>query len=60
MMAGVVSLDAAADENDAARPSYPRPVLDALGKLDGLRVLDIGAGTGIATRPLLARVNVGQ
>jgi SAM-dependent methyltransferase len=51
---GVVSFEPAVDEYDAGRPSYPPGVFDALGRLDGLRVLDIGAGTGIATRALLA------
>ena len=55
MMVGVVSFGAVVDEYDAARPSYPPDVFDALGELEGLRVLDIGAGTGIATRALLAR-----
>ncbi len=50
-----MSFDAAVDEYDAARPTYPPKVFDALGKLDGLQVLDVGAGTGIATRALLAR-----
>jgi SAM-dependent methyltransferase len=54
-MAGVASFEAVADEYDAARPSYPVEVFDALGPLDGLRVLDVGAGTGIATRALIAR-----
>lgn len=51
----MVSFDPVVDEYDAARPSYPPSVFDALGALDGLRVLDIGAGTGIATRALLDR-----
>lgn len=51
----VVSFEPAADEYDTARPSYPAGVFVALGTLNGLRVLDIGAGTGIATRTLLAR-----
>ncbi len=51
----MVSFDPAVDEYDAGRPSYPSRVFDALGTLDGRRVLDIGAGTGIATRALLAR-----
>ncbi|MDZ7677978.1 MAG: class I SAM-dependent methyltransferase [Acidimicrobiales bacterium] len=55
MMLGMVSFDTVADEYDAARPSYPPALFDALGDLDGLRVLDIGAGTGIATRDLLDR-----
>lgn len=54
-MAGVGSFEAVADEYDAARPSYPQEVFDALGPLKGLRVLDVGAGTGIATRALIAR-----
>jgi SAM-dependent methyltransferase len=52
---GVGSFEMVADEYDAARPSYPDAVYDALGPLDGLRVLDVGAGTGIATRALIAR-----
>lgn len=52
---GVVSFEPAAEEYDAARPSYPAGVFDTLGALTGLRVLDVGAGTGIATRTLLAR-----
>lgn len=52
---GVVSFEPAVDEYDAGRPSYPAGVYDALEPLSGLCVLDIGAGTGIATRELLAR-----
>lgn len=44
-----------AEEYDAARPTYPDGVFDALGRLEGLSVLDVGAGTGIATRALIAR-----
>lgn len=55
IIAGVASFEAVADEYDAARPSYPDEVFDALGPLEGLRVLDVGAGTGIATRALIAR-----
>lgn len=47
--------ESVADEYDAGRPAYPAGVFDALGPLLGLRVLDVGAGTGIATRELLAR-----
>jgi len=43
------------DEYDRARPSYPAEVFDALEPLTGRRVLDGGAGTGIATRALQAR-----
>ncbi len=51
----MASFETVADEYDTARPSYPPGVFDALGDLDGLLVLDVGAGTGIATRQLLAR-----
>lgn len=51
----MASFEAVASEYDAGRPSYPDEVFDALGPLDGLRVLDVGAGTGIATRALIAR-----
>jgi ubiquinone/menaquinone biosynthesis C-methylase UbiE len=54
------SFDAVAAEYDAARPSYPEALFDAVEELAGrpLRgadVLDVGAGTGIATRLLHAR-----
>lgn len=49
------SFDSVVDAYDAARPSYPDEVYDALEPLDGLRVVDAGAGTGIATRGLRAR-----
>lgn len=51
----VASFESVVDEYDAARPAYPAGVYDALGDLAGLVVLDVGAGTGIATRQLLAR-----
>lgn len=54
-MSDVAFFETVADEYDAARPSYPDEVFDSLGPLEGLRVLDIGAGTGIATRALIAR-----
>ena len=44
-----------AAEYDAARPRHPAGVYDALGDLVGSVVLDVGAGTGIATRELLRR-----
>lgn len=51
----VVAFETVADEYDRGRPSYPSGVYDVLGALDGLSVLDVGAGTGIATRQLLER-----
>jgi SAM-dependent methyltransferase len=51
----VSAFDPVADAYDAARPDYPDGVFDALGPLDGACVLDIGAGTGIASRELLRR-----
>jgi SAM-dependent methyltransferase len=47
--------DDVTSEYDQARPSYPTAVIDALEPLDGRRVLDVGAGTGIASRLLLER-----
>jgi SAM-dependent methyltransferase len=35
---------------DRARPSYPAPLLDALVDRSGTDVLDVGCGTGIASR----------
>lgn len=51
----MASFESVAEEYNAARPSYPSAVFDALGDLSGVQVLDIGAGTGIATRHLLDR-----
>ncbi|MET0902850.1 MAG: class I SAM-dependent methyltransferase [Acidimicrobiales bacterium] len=51
----VASFESVAGEYDAGRPGYPPGVYDALGSLGGLVVLDVGAGTGIATRELLSR-----
>jgi SAM-dependent methyltransferase len=42
------------DHYDAARPSYPPSLYDALPDLSGA-VLELGAGTGIASRELAAR-----
>jgi SAM-dependent methyltransferase len=51
--------DPLVDAYDAARPSYPADLYDAIdrlaGPLDGARVVEIGAGTGIATRGLRER-----
>lgn len=51
--------DTAADEYDAARPSYPESVYDLLesvvGPLAGRVVGDGGTGTGIVARQLLGR-----
>ncbi len=52
---GMTFFENVADSYDAARPSYPEGVFDALGPLEGRVVLDVGAGTGIASRQLLAR-----
>ena len=46
--------DALVDSYDAARPSYPDGLYAALPPLDGRLVADVAAGTGIATRGLLA------
>jgi SAM-dependent methyltransferase len=51
----VASFESVADEYDSARPSYPMGVYEALGDISGLTVLDVGAGTGIATRQLTER-----
>ena len=42
------------DHYDAARPTYPKALYDALPDLSGA-VLELGAGTGIATRELEQR-----
>ena len=54
-MALVVSFDGVVDEYDSARPSYPDGVYEALGPLDGVLVVEGGAGTGLATRALIER-----
>jgi SAM-dependent methyltransferase len=43
------------DDYDAARPSYPQALYDGL-PLSGADVLELGAGTGIASEPLASRV----
>lgn len=47
--------DALVDDYDRARPAYPHGLYDALPPLAGARVVEVGAGTGIATRALRAR-----
>ncbi|HYX84607.1 MAG TPA: methyltransferase domain-containing protein, partial [Gaiellales bacterium] len=53
------TFDSAADIYDRARPEYPEALFDELMRLSGLaagdRVLEVGCGTGIATRPLVDR-----
>ncbi|MGW6458839.1 class I SAM-dependent methyltransferase [Streptomyces sp. NPDC055078] len=54
------SFDTAAAQYDAARPGYPIGLFDVVQELTGRplrgsRVVDVGAGTGIATRLLHAR-----
>ncbi|MFC1418319.1 class I SAM-dependent methyltransferase [Streptacidiphilus cavernicola] len=54
------SFGAVAAGYQAARPSYPQSLFDAIEELSGrplkgARVLDVGAGTGIATRLLRDR-----
>ncbi|WP_328900816.1 methyltransferase domain-containing protein [Streptomyces sp. NBC_00441] len=55
-----LSFDRAAAQYAAARPNYPDALFDAVEDLAGrplrgARALDVGAGTGIATRRLLDR-----
>jgi len=53
------TFETAAERYDRARPGYPAAIFDelaALGELSaGRRVLEIGAGTGLATVPLAER-----
>ncbi|MEU9762822.1 class I SAM-dependent methyltransferase [Streptomyces sp. NPDC047985] len=55
-----LSFDRAAAQYEAARPGYPAALFDAVEELAGrplrgARTVDVGAGTGIATRLLLDR-----
>ena len=54
-----LSFNARADEYRLARPPYPNRVYDLLAQRCGLgpgtRIVEIGAGTGQATRALVAR-----
>jgi SAM-dependent methyltransferase len=49
--------DREAERYDRHRPSYPDALIDDLlePKSDGLDVLDVGCGTGIASRPMARR-----
>ena len=53
------SFDAVADEYDRLRPSYPdalyADLLEAVALPAGARVLEIGAGSGIASLPFARR-----
>jgi SAM-dependent methyltransferase len=51
----MTSFDAVADSYDTGRPAHPAQVYEALGPLGGQDVLEVGAATGVATRPLVAR-----
>ncbi|MER5772578.1 class I SAM-dependent methyltransferase [Streptomyces sp. NPDC001985] len=58
--ARALSFDLAAAQYEAARPGYPPALFDAIEELTGRPLhgadaVDIGAGTGKATRALLAR-----
>ncbi|QIQ03378.1 class I SAM-dependent methyltransferase [Streptomyces liangshanensis] len=55
-----LSFDAVAEQYDTARPGYPPALFDTIETLTGRplrgsRVVDVGAGTGIATRLLRER-----
>ena len=47
------AFEAVVDDYDAGRPGYPPSLFDALPALAGRRVLELGAGTGLATGGLL-------
>jgi SAM-dependent methyltransferase len=48
------AFEALVDDYDAGRPGYPAVLLDLLPPLAGRRVVELGAGTGLATRRLVA------
>lgn len=54
-----VLFDLVAEQYDRARPTYPGALFDDIvalsGVADGARVLEIGCGTGQATRPMAER-----
>lgn len=43
----------AADDYDRYRPRYPRPLITELIRLSHMRALDVGAGTGITSAPMI-------
>lgn len=49
------AFEALVDDYDAARPTYPAALYDALPPLAGRRLLELGAGTGLGTAGLLDR-----
>ncbi len=49
------AFEALVDDYAAARPTYPAALFDALPPVEGRRVLELGAGTGLATLRLLER-----
>ncbi|MCW2776319.1 MAG: Methyltransferase type 11 [Frankiales bacterium] len=49
------AFEALVDDYAAARPTYPDALFDALPPLSGRDVLELGAGTGLATAGLLSR-----
>lgn len=51
----VPSFDPVVDAYERGRPAYPDGLYDALGDLRGVRIVEGGAGTGIATRALRHR-----
>lgn len=48
------SFGSVAENYDRYRPRYPRPLITGLVTRTGIRVLDVGAGTGIASAQLTA------
>lgn len=52
--ARATAFEALVDDYDAARPTYPPALYAALPPLAGRRLLELGAGTGLATTGLLA------
>lgn len=50
-----VAFESLVDDYDAARPTYPFALYDALPLSPAQRVLELGAGTGLAARELATR-----